>query len=132
MPSFPFISPAACSKDILLLLCLMDSCSSIPAGTHEVQNVSVISPQPGEIRVTGELIDGTTATGVLAVVSNGSENYYHFISCESDKLLIEDSILGVVGGRYITSVFTVMKNGLPFQRVATRPRVVSVKTGMLT
>ena len=80
--------------------------------------------------MTGELIDGTTATGVLAVISTDSENYYHFVPREGNKLLVENSTLGLVGGQYVISVFTVMKDGLPFQRVATRPRVVSVKTGM--
>ena len=39
-------------------------------GTHDVQNVSVTSLLPGQIRVTGNIIEGSTATGVLVIVSN--------------------------------------------------------------
>lgn len=80
----------------------------------------------------GGFIDGSTATGALVLASNGSENFYHFMSRKGNKVLVEDSVLGLAGGRYVISVFTVMKDGLPFQRAVTTPTVVSVlvKTGM--
>ena len=99
-------------------------------GTHDIQNISVTSQRSGEVRVTGDLVDGSTADGVLVVVSNGSNSHYHVISSERDRPQVEDNISGLFHGQYSVSLFVVEKDGLPFTRVATRPRVVTVINSM--
>ena len=34
-------------------------------GTHDIQNVTVSFPHPGEIRVAGDFVDSSTATGAF-------------------------------------------------------------------
>ena len=96
-------------------------------GTHDIQNISVTSPQPGEVRVTGDFIYGSTATGLLTIVISTSEIFYHLIERGSDQLHIEGSIQGVVGGEHSISFFVVEESGLPFNRTASTPKVVSVE-----
>ena len=66
------------------------------SGTHDIQNISVTSPQPGEVRVTGDFIDGSTATGLLTIVISTSEIFYHLIERGSNQLHIEGFIQGVI------------------------------------
>ena len=102
----------------------------IYAGTHDIQNISVSSPQPGEVRVTGDFIDGSTATGVLAVIiTNESEIFYHFIERESNVVAFDGTIQGVVGGEQNISFFVVEESGLPFNRTASMPKIVTVENG---
>ena len=74
--------------------------------------------------MTGDFVDGSSATGVLAIVSSNMNTYYYLI--RSDKLTLQESISGVVGGEYIVSVFLLEEDGMPFERVASKPRAVSV------
>ena len=77
--------------------------------------------------MTGDFIDGSTATGLLTIVISTSEIFYHLI--ESDQLDIEGSIQGVVGGEHSISFFVVEESGLPFERAASTPKIVSVEDG---
>ena len=88
-------------------------------GTHDIQNISVTSPQPGEVRVTSDFIDGSTATGLLIIIyslTNDSDVHY----------IVGGHNSGLAGGEYSISVFVVEENGLPFERVATSPKLVAV------
>ena len=99
-------------------------------GTHDIQNMSINSPHPGVIRLTGNFISGSKATGVLAViVLSTSKILYHFIQRESSGLHVDDKIANVVGGDHVISIFIVEENGLPFNRTASTPRAVSVVQG---
>ena len=97
-------------------------------GTHDIQSISV-SPQPGEVRVTGDFMKGSTATGVLAVIISESEIFYHFVERGSNEQQFDGNVLGVVGGEYNISFFVVEENGLPFSRTASTPKVVTVESG---
>ena len=103
--------------------------ASLP-GTHDIQNISASSPQPGEVRVTGDFINESTATGVLTVSVDfsTSEIFYHLIKRGSEQQF-SDTIQGVVGGEHSISFFVVEKSGLPFSRTASMPKVVTVKNG---
>ena len=99
-------------------------------GTHDIQNISVSSLQPGEVRVTGDFIDGSTATGLLAVIiTNESEIFYHFVERGSNKQQFDGTIQGVVGGEHNISFFVVEESGLPFNRTASMPKVATVQNG---
>ena len=100
-------------------------------GTHDIQNISVSSPQPGEVRVTGDFINGSTATGVLAVIITESEIFYHLVERGSNKQQFADTIQGVVGGEHSISFFVVEESGLPFNRTASTPKVVTIENGKL-
>ena len=42
---------------------------------HDIQNLSVTSPLSGQVRVTGDFIHRSTATGVLVIVCSQSDDY---------------------------------------------------------
>ena len=97
-------------------------------GTHDIQNISVTSPHPGEVRVTGELIDGSTATGALIIIyslTNDSDVHYEIITAGPGKT-INVSVVGLNGGEYGVSTFALENGGLPFTRVAALPKTVQV------
>ncbi|MGJ8945879.1 hypothetical protein AB9K17_23595, partial [Salmonella enterica subsp. enterica serovar Kentucky] len=50
-----------------------------------IQNISVSSPHPGQVRVTGDFIQGSTATGALVIVySQSNDSDIHYDSSEHD------------------------------------------------
>ena len=73
------------------------SCNSIiHVGTHDIQNVSVSSPLPGQIRITGTFVDGSTATGVLLIIySLNIDSNAHYIA--KHKELESVSVMGNYG-----------------------------------
>lgn len=100
-------------------------------GTHDIQNVSVSSYGPGEIRLTGDFISGSSAIGTLVIVyslNNNSNIHYQFVS-RSDFTMPVTTVNGLLSGHYIATVFVMEDNGLPFNRSATKPRNVSVCEG---
>ena len=91
------------------------------SGTHDIQNILVSSPLPGQVRVTGEFIEGSTATGVLVIVySQSNDSDTHYKSCKRDGQNTEITVDGLTGGHYGVSVF-VLENGLPSQLVFVSP-----------
>ena len=95
-------------------------------GTHAIQNISVSSPLPGQVRVTGDLIEGSTATGVLIIVysqSNDSNIHYKSSEREGQRTDLEVNFVGLTGNQYGVSVF-VSEDGLLFSRAAISPQVV--------
>ena len=102
---------------------------NIHVGTHDIQNVSVSSRIPGQIRVTGEFIQESMATGVLVAVINATYSEHHLISRDDSRNGIDGVISELPGGQYTVSVFVVSEDGLPFHRVATKPRRTSVRNG---
>ena len=100
----------------------------INSGTHDVQNVSILSTgSPGQIRVTANLIFGSTAIGLLIIVyslTDYSDIHYHF--AQVDEGQIDDNIMGLTGGLYQVLVYVVEENRLPFQRPAITPNDISI------
>ena len=101
-------------------------------GTHEIQNVTVASSQPGEIRVTCNFIkNASDAKGVVVIVypvntSVPGTFYFQLVVNSTDELLNE-TISRLPGNTYVVSVFVLRRNGLPLNRSALLPQVVSVK-----
>ena len=55
-------------------------------GTHDIQNVTVSSPLPGQIRVTGDLVDGSNATGMLLILySPTNVSHVHYIAKQTEQ-----------------------------------------------
>ena len=103
-------------------------------GTHDIQNISVSSPQLGEVRVTGDFINGTTATGVLAVIISESEIFYHFVERGNNEQYFDNTIQSAASGEhsisfFVVSFFVVEESGLPFSRTASMPKVVTIENG---
>ena len=111
------------------------TCICLLSGTHDIQNISVTSPQPGEVRVTGDFIDGSTATGLLIIIySLTNDSDVHYItggSTSQQPRNVHVSVPGLADGEYSISVFVVEENGLPFERVATSPKLVTVETSKI-
>ena len=96
-------------------------------GTHDIQNISVSSPQPGEVRVAGDFINGTASTALLEIIVSDTNNTdYFLITRQTSALQISGSILDLASGKYEISTFVVEENGLPFPRAATKPDTVFV------
>ena len=79
----------------------------------------------------GDFIDGSTATGVLAVFVDfsSSEIFYHLINRGNNKQQLDDTIQGVVGGEHSISFFVLEESGLPFNRTASMPKLVTIENG---
>ena len=100
------------------------------SGTHDIQNVSISSPRRGEIRFSGDFINGSKSTGVLAViVRSTSEVLYHLVQRGRSGLHVDDTITNLVGGDHVVLICVVEENGLPLNTTASAPRVVSVMHG---
>ena len=81
------------------------------------------------VGVTGDFIQGPTATGVLVATLSTSGINFHLLLRERNQ--IHDTISNVEGGPHYVSVFVVEENGLPFIRAATIPQLVVVVNGNL-
>ena len=86
-----------------------------------------ITSYPGQIRVTGDFIDDSTATGVLITVVNKTNTLLHTITKKSGQNDVGGAIVGLTRGQYTVSVFVVDSDGVPFSRVAIKPRKVFVE-----
>ena len=100
-------------------------------GTHDIQNISVSSPQPGEVRVTGDFIDGSTVTGVFLILyslTNNSDIHYVIGNFEQSRsVYIDINVAGLTDTQYGVSVFA-LDNGQIFPRVVALPEYVTVHT----
>ena len=99
------------------------------SGTHDIHSVLVISPSPDEIRVTGEFIQGSTATGIVIADLVSSEIQFYLLIREKDQLELDDTISNLVSGQHTVSAFVMDESGLPFTRTATIPQNVIVMKG---
>ena len=81
--------------------------------------------------MTGSFTDDSTATGVLVIVIGDSEVIYHKASKDGTDKIKGALITGLAGGEYSISVFVVEENRLPFERVATSPKLVAVETSKI-
>ena len=83
--------------------------------------------------MTGDFINGSTATGLLIIIySLTNDSNVHYITGGSTlQKSVDMNVPGLAGGEYGTSVFAVEENGLPFERVATSPKLVAVETSKI-
>ena len=82
----------------------------VSVGTHDIQNISVSSLQPGEVRVTGDFIDGSTATGLLLILYSLTNDNDTCYIVERLKQSIDINMTGLTGTQYGISVFA-LDNG---------------------
>ena len=101
-------------------------------GTHVVQKIMTIS-RLGEIVISGEFLEGSTAVGLLAVVYSinnlkASNVNYFFIKRPTSQKMFSATIHGVfsTSGPHNVSFFAVEENGLPFAHIATKVRELFV------
>ena len=109
------------------------SCSLL-LGTHDIHNISVISPSPGEIRVMGGTIDGSTMIGLLIIiysVSEDSDVYYNYVPHDNKQQGVFAVVTELPGGQYEVSVYVMEESGLPFQRAAVTPKSVWINGNLL-
>ena len=95
-------------------------------GTHDVQHVAINSSLPSQIRVTGEIVDDSTVTGVLLIIydiNNEFDIHYYVITEQPQQNSISMNVTVLTGTEYGVSVFA-LENGLPFSRVVTSPKNV--------
>ena len=72
--------------------------------------------------MTGDVLQGSTTTGLLVAVNN---DYHHLYYQGSKEVIVQN----LPPGEYSVSVFAIEEDGLPFERAATRTRQVTVTAG---
>ena len=103
------------------------------ADTHDVQNISVTSIVPGELEVSGYLLQHVTAGGLLVMLysldlNGNNDRYFQVVRrSETDNNIISAKYQGLTGGHYGVSVFILEKNDLPCGRSAVSPKVVDIE-----
>ena len=95
----------------------------VHVGTHDIHTISATSPSPGEVRVTGNLIDGSATIGILIIIyslTDDSTTHYDFVPHEAEGLGVYATCMlrGLPGGQYEISVYVMEESGLPFHRAA--------------
>ena len=86
----------------------------------------------GEVRVTGDFISGSEATGALIIVYSISDDtiFYRTAQRTADdhlEAVVSDFLLG---NQYNLSVFVLKQSGKPFSRAASAPLPVAVPMGI--
>ena len=98
-------------------------------GTHHIQNITASSPLPGQIRITGDFIDGSAATGLvlLIIYSLNNESDVLYIATQKTEQNIHIDVVGLPGTEFQVSVFA-LEDGKPFPRVVASPKYITVAT----
>ena len=94
-------------------------------GTFAVQNITVTSGAPGELRVAGDFITNTSAVGMLAIVystENDSDIHYNEVRLPQTEI----QLTGLSRDTYSVAVFDIDHRGLPLNRVSTLPTSANV------
>ena len=108
----------------------MSSYLSLQTGTFPVQNVSVSSGAPGELRVTASFLTNTSAVGMLAIVySTENDSDIHYTEARLPQTEIH--LTGLTGSAYSTSVFDIEDRGLPFKQAAALPMSINITEGII-
>ena len=107
----------------------MTLCTFLLSGTHDFHNICVVSPpSSGTVTVTGDMIPGSTSTGMLIIVYSLTQDnvnvHYHFT--EHADMQVFSMIMGLPVDRYKVVVFVVEEDGRPFCRAAATPRTVQI------
>ena len=101
--------------------CVSDS------GTHDAQNVLITTTgSPGQVRVTADLIFGSTAIGLLIIIyslTDDLDTHYHFAQVDHSR--VDLNVMGLSGDQYQVLIYVVEENRLPFRRPAITPKSVS-------
>lgn len=79
--------------------------------------------------MTGDFIQGSTATGVVIADLALSDIHFYLLSRDNEQLELDGTISNLVDGQHTVSAFAVDKNGLPLSRTATLPQNVLVVKG---
>ena len=101
-------------------------------GTHDISSISVSSPHPGIVLVSGDIIDEAPSIGILVIIyslTNDSKIYYNTFPYPLNELGANFVIEGLPADKYGVSVFVTEKSGLPhiINRAATTPKSVYVE-----
>ena len=118
-----------CCKQYCQHSCMI-SFVCLSTGTFAVQNVSVTSVAPGNLKLTANFLTNTSAVGMLAIVySTENDSDIHYIEARQPQTEIQ--LTGLSGSAYSTSIFTLEEDGLPFNQVAHYLGEISIRRGMI-
>ena len=112
-------------------MCLICTKIFVSLGTHDVQGLQFTSPDLGDMRVTGDFVQGSTATGVVIADLVSSEIHFYLLAREIEQLELDDTISNLVDGQHTVSAFVIDEQGFPFRRTATLPQNVLVVKGII-
>ena len=83
----------------------------------------------GEIHIFGDFITGTSVAGPGAlVITYSNELTRYHLAPRGGNGRLDTTVPNLPGGTYKVSVFTIEENGVPFERVVTRPIAVNVSS----
>lgn len=85
----------------------------VHVGTHDIQNISVSSPLPGQVTVIGDFLQGSTATEILTILFRRSDSHvlYDLAPRRFGAGNIVVTIVGVDSGAYDVFVYAVELEG---------------------
>ena len=85
----------------------------------------VSSPLPGVVMVTGDVIVGSTSTGILAIIyspHSDSDISYRSMPHNSTQPGVYSVGVKLPSDQYEVAIFVVEESGEPFLRAASRPK----------
>ena len=98
-------------------------------GTHDVYDITVSSPLPGVVMVTGDVVVGSTSTGILAIIYSSHSDFnvsYRSVPHNSTQPGVYSVGVELPSDQYEVAVFVVEESGEPFLRAASRPKPVLI------
>ena len=85
--------------------------------------------------MTGDFINGSTATGILTIVYSLisiSDIHYTFVLRSLSQQRVEGTIAELPSNRYGIAIFVVVETGKPFSRAAAKPNSVLINSSNFT
>ena len=99
-------------------------------GTHDISSISIVSPYPGVVMVTGDIIDQLSSIGILIItysLTDDSSSYYNLFPYQLDQSGATFTVESLPADRYGVSIFVTETSGLPYNRAAASPKRINVK-----
>ena len=96
-------------------------------GTYDISSISIISPYPGVVMVTGDIIDQLSSIEILIItysLTDDSNSYYNFFPYRIGATFTVEAL---PADRYGVSVFVTETSGLPCNRAAASPKRINVE-----
>jgi hypothetical protein len=100
--------------------------STFNLGTHDIYDIAVSTSHTGIVRVTGQIIAGSTSKGIVAIIYSVSNTCYRYVSHNNTQPGVYSMDTDLPDGLYQVAIFVVEENRHPFTRAAATPKFVSI------
>ena len=101
-------------------------------GTHDISSISVFSPNPAVIMVTGDIVEGSSLVEILIIVYSLIDDFKSYYNPYQLNLFGTNfTIEGLPTDSYGVSVFVIETSGLPYNRAAATPKRIDIEGVLL-